>query len=121
MAVSWMPKRLRRTAEIGGVPDDPYTLCSSIINMEDIMALILGVKIGDVVDIAERWIKVLSIDGRNSATLVLDDGRKIAISARRLTRMMPDVWVGMGPEQARSRFRLMFDAPRHVSITRRHA
>jgi len=83
------------------------------------MALILGVKIGDVVDVAEHWIKVLSVDGRYSATLVRDDGREIAISARRLTRMMPDVWVGMGPEPARSRFRLMFEAPRHVSITRR--
>jgi hypothetical protein len=88
--------------------------------MENIMALILGVKIGDVVDIAGHWIKVLSIDGRNSATLVCNDGRKLAVSASGLTKMMPDVWVGMGPEPARSRFRLMFDAPRHVSITRRH-
>jgi hypothetical protein len=84
------------------------------------MALVLGVKIGDVLDIAGRWIKVLSFDGRCSATLVRDDGRQIAISARRLTSMMPDVWVGMGPEPAKSRFRLVFEAPRHVSITRRH-
>jgi hypothetical protein len=88
--------------------------------MENVMALILGVKIGDVVDVAERWIKVLSIDGRYSATLVCDDGRKLAVSARGLTKMMSDVWVGMGPDPARSRFRLMFDAPSHVPITRRH-
>jgi hypothetical protein len=32
--------------------------------MEDIMALTLGVKIGDVVDLAEHWVAVLSIDTR---------------------------------------------------------
>ena len=44
------------------------------------MALTLGVKIGDVVDIAEHWVAVLSVDSRRSATLISDDGRKIAIS-----------------------------------------
>ena len=102
------------------VQDGPYTLCLSIINMEDTMALILGVKIGDVIDVAERWIAVLSVDGRHSATLICDDGRKISVSADGLTEMTPDVWIGLGPEPARSKLRLMFEAPRHVSITRRH-
>jgi len=87
--------------------------------MEDIMALALGVKIGDVVDIADRWVAVLSINGRHSATLICDDGEKIAVSARELTEMMPNVWIGMGPEPAGAKFRLLFEAPRHVSITRR--
>ncbi len=41
------------------------------------MALILGVKIADVVDIAEKWIAVLSVDSRRSATLITDDGDKL--------------------------------------------
>ena len=85
------------------------------------MALALGVKIGDVVDIADRWVAVLSVDGRHSVTLICDDGGKIAVSARELTELMPDVWIGMGPEPAGSKLRLLFDAPRDVPITRRRA
>jgi hypothetical protein len=49
--------------------------------MEGIMALTLGVKIGDVVDVADHWVAVLSIDGRNSATLISSDGQKILAAA----------------------------------------
>jgi hypothetical protein len=88
--------------------------------MEDIMALILGVKIGDVVDVAEHWVAVLSIDTRDSATLISNEGRKIEVSAREMTEMVPEVWIGLGPDAATYRLRLVFDAPRHISITRRH-
>jgi hypothetical protein len=88
--------------------------------MESIMALTLGVKIGDVVDIADQWVAVLSIDGRNSATLISSDGQKILISSNQMTQTAPDVWIGLGPDAARTRLRLVFDVPRHISITRRH-
>ena len=83
------------------------------------MALALGVKIGDVVDIADRWVAVLSINGRHCVTLICDDGEKIAVSARELTEMMPNVWIGLGPDPAGHQLRLIFEAPRHISITRR--
>jgi hypothetical protein len=88
--------------------------------MEDIMALILGVKIGDVVDVAEHWIAVLSIDTRDSATLISNEGRKIEVSARGMTEMVPEVWIGLGPDATRARLRLVFEAPRNIPITRRH-
>jgi hypothetical protein len=88
--------------------------------MEAVMALTLGVKIGDVVDVAEHWLAVLSVDSHRTATLICDDGRKIAISRARMTEMAPSVWVGLGPEATTSRLRLVFDAPRHIGITRRH-
>ena len=84
------------------------------------MALILGVKIGDVVDVAEDWVAVLSIDTRDSATLINNKDRKIEVSARALTEMVPEVWIGLGPDATRSRLRLVFDAPRNIAITRRH-
>lgn len=84
------------------------------------MALALGVKIGDVVDIADRWVAVLFVTGPDSATLICDDGEKLAVSARELTEMMPNVWIGLGPGPAGSKLRLLFDAPREVPITRRH-
>jgi hypothetical protein len=76
--------------------------------MEGVMALTLGVKIGDVVDVAEHWVAVLSIDTRDSATLISNEGRKI------------EVWIGLGPDATRSRLRLLFEAPRNIPITRRH-
>jgi hypothetical protein len=87
--------------------------------MEDIMALALGVKIGDVVDIADRWVAVLFFNGPHSATLICDDGEKLAVSADELTEMMPDVWIGLGPQPVGSKLKLLFEAPRNVPITRR--
>ena len=84
------------------------------------MALTLGVKIGEVVDVAEHWVAVLSVDSRNSATLISNDGQKIAVSSNHMTQMAPDVWIGLGPDAATSRLRLVFDASRHIPITRRH-
>lgn len=83
------------------------------------MALALGAKIGDVFDIAAHWIALLSIDGRYSATLICDTGQKIRISSREMIELMPDVLVGLGPDPAKSRLRLVFDAPRNISIIRR--
>ena len=84
------------------------------------MALILGAKIGDVVDVAERWLAVLSVNSRHSATLICDDGHKIAVSSTGMTQVSSSVWVGLGPEMTRSRLRLVFEAPRNIPIVRRH-
>ena len=45
------------------------------------MALVLGLAVGDVVDIADYWIAVLSVDSRRTATLIAKDGEKIPISS----------------------------------------
>jgi hypothetical protein len=87
--------------------------------LEARMALTLGVKIGDVVDVANHWIALLSTDSRRSATLINDEGRKFEISAREMAEVMPDVWIGLGRDRANSKLRLIFDAPREISITRR--
>lgn len=83
------------------------------------MALTLGVKLGDVVDIEKYWIAVLSVDSGNTATLIASDGDKTMISADYETEMAPGVWVRLGSDAGRSRLRLKFEAPRHISITRR--
>lgn len=83
------------------------------------MALTLGVKVGDVVDIAGNWIAVLSVDSRRRATLICDDGRKVSITSKDLTEVAPAIWIGLGPHPATSKLQLLFDAPRHLAITRR--
>jgi hypothetical protein len=37
-----------------------------------------------------------------------------------MTEMVPEVWIGLGPDATRSRLRLVFEAPRNIPITRRH-
>jgi hypothetical protein len=83
------------------------------------MALIIGAKVGDVVDVAEHWIAVLSIDTSDSATLISNEGRKIGVSARGMTEIAPEVWIGLGRDPTWSRLRLVIKAPRNVPITRR--
>ena len=54
--------------------------------MEAIMALVLGLAVGDVVDIADHSIAIHSVDGRKTATLITKDGEKILVSSRYETR-----------------------------------
>lgn len=82
------------------------------------MALTLGVKIGDVVDIASYWIAVLSVDSRRRATIIRSDGTKVSITSRGMTEVAPDIWIGLGPEPTK-KLRLLLDAPRDLAITRR--
>jgi hypothetical protein len=87
--------------------------------MEGIMALVLGVKVGEVIDIADHWLTILSIDGRDTATLIANTGSKTAICSSRMTEIISDVWVSLEPNASRSRLRLLLEAPRHFPITRR--
>jgi len=60
------------------------------------MALVLSLAIGDVVDIAEDWVAVNSVESRNAATLVTKNGQKIPISSKYETEIMPAIWVQLG-------------------------
>jgi hypothetical protein len=84
------------------------------------MALVLSLAVGDVVDIADHWIAVLSVDSRKTATLITKEGEKIPVSADHETEIAPTVWVQLGPRTERRRVKLLVAAPRSVSITRRH-
>ena len=83
------------------------------------MALVLGLTVGDVVDIADYWIAVLSVDSRMTAALITKDGEKIPVSSEHETEIAPTVWVQLGPLASKRHLKLLFAAPRSVSITRR--
>jgi hypothetical protein len=84
------------------------------------MALVLGLAVGDVVDIADYRIAVLSVDSRKTATLITMDGEQIPVSSKYETEIAPTVWVQLGPLASKRHLKLLFTAPRSVSITRRH-
>ena len=84
------------------------------------MALVLSLAVGDVVDIADHSIAVNSVESRNAATLITKDGQKIPISSKYETEIMPAIWVQLGPWTGKRHVKLLFSAPRSVSIVRRH-
>ena len=84
------------------------------------MALVLTLAVGDVVDIADYWIEVISVDSRMTATLVTKTGEKIPVSSKYETEIAPTVWVQLGPWTGGRHLKVLFTAPRSVSITRRH-
>jgi hypothetical protein len=83
------------------------------------MALVLSLAVGDVVDIADYWIAVISIDSGKTATLITKDGEKIPVSSDHETEIAPTIWVQLGPWTGKRHLKLLFAAPRSVSITRR--
>jgi hypothetical protein len=83
------------------------------------MALVLGVAQGDIIDIADNWIALLSINSAASATFIGDDGSKFDLHRECETEIIPGVWAQLDPDAANHRLRLRFDAPKHISITRR--
>ncbi|MEA2909090.1 MAG: hypothetical protein QOJ15_1171 [Bradyrhizobium sp.] len=83
------------------------------------MTLVLTLAVGDVVDIADYRIAVLSVDSRKTATLITKDGEKIPVSSKYETELVPTVWAQLGPWISKRKVKLLFDAPKSVSITRR--
>jgi hypothetical protein len=89
------------------------------MTLEASMALVLGLAVGDVVDVADYWIAVISVDSRQTATLITKSGEKIPISSVYETEIAPTVWVQLGPRSGKRHVKLLFAAPSAVSITRR--
>jgi hypothetical protein len=63
------------------------------MTLEASMALVLGLAVGDVVDIADCGIAVISVDSRKTATLVTKDGEEMSVSSEYETEIVPTVWV----------------------------
>jgi len=83
------------------------------------MALVLNIANGDVVDIADRWIALLSIENREAATLIIDNGDKVSVSSEFETEILPAVWVQLGLRAGPRRLKLLVEAPKDLVVTRR--
>ncbi len=83
------------------------------------MALVLGASVGDIIDIGQHHIQVMSIGPDRRVTLWCGDGRQFVISEAGPTTIFANVAVKLGPAPKRSSCRLVFDAPKTVPIFRR--
>ena len=82
------------------------------------MALVLGAQVGDAFLVGRRRICVASINGPTQVTLERDDGKRFAVGSEEMTEVFPDIFIGIGPEPATWRLRLLFEAPQTVPIRR---
>jgi hypothetical protein len=83
------------------------------------MALVLTVAVGDLVDIADNWIALASIDSATSVTLISCEGKKVSISSDRETEVFSDVWLRLGPGRGRLKRKLLVEAPKALTVRRR--
>lgn len=83
------------------------------------MALVLTVAIGDLVDIADNWIALASIDSETSVTLISCEGKKVSISSNRETEVFSDVWLQLGSGRGRLKRKLLVEAPKALTVRRR--
>jgi hypothetical protein len=86
--------------------------------MEAMMSLALGARLGDTFLIGNQTISLVSIDNAAQVTVERDDGRSFAIFTNRMAEVLSDVFICIGSEVATHHLRLVFDAPRTISITR---
>jgi hypothetical protein len=80
--------------------------------------LVIGVRLGQVVDIGPHWIATWSLNSKSDATIMTSAGRQVGITSRRLVEVFPSIFVGLGPRPT-EKLRLLINAPRPVPIGRR--
>jgi hypothetical protein len=83
------------------------------------MSLVLGVQVGDVIDVGRNWIELIGKTGPHAVEIQTGDGRQIVITAARKRLIFPNVRLRLGPDPTDDRIRLVFAAPRSIHIGRR--
>jgi hypothetical protein len=82
------------------------------------MSLALGARLGDTFLIGKHTVSLVSIDDAARVTLERDDGRRFTIHTGRMTKVLPEVYFGVGSKSTTHKLRLLIDAPRTIEITR---
>lgn len=83
------------------------------------MALVLGVRLGDCIDIGPNWIRAWSVYNRSTLIVLTSDGRMEKISSRRIRQIFDGVEIGLGPHPTSQRLKLIICADPSTPITRR--
>jgi len=82
------------------------------------MALVLGAQVGDAFLVGRRRILVTTVHSPTAITIRRDDGRTFSIGSDGLIEILPDGFIGVGPDPATRRLRLLFAAALTVLISR---
>jgi hypothetical protein len=83
------------------------------------MALVIGVDLGDVVDIGEGWVCVAAIQNKETVVIVASDGARLLISPHCELEVFPKVWIQLAENGTRKPMRFVIEAPKAIPITRR--
>jgi len=82
------------------------------------MALVLGMQIGDKVEIGAGWIRLAAVRGSHAVQIQTSDNTLVLLSDKYETEVFPTIWMGLGPLMTSARIKLAFDAPVTVKIGR---
>jgi hypothetical protein len=83
------------------------------------MALVIGARVGDVIDIGSTWITVCSIDDDRTAIIRTADDRLVELSSEWFRTIFANVDIGLGPAPATKSLKLVVRAPRSIHVGRR--
>jgi hypothetical protein len=83
------------------------------------MALVLGLRVGDTVQVGGQWIGLAAVEGPHAIRIWTSDGDSVRLGDKGEIEVFPEIWIGLGPLPTGQRIRLTFDAPTTVKIGRR--
>lgn len=83
------------------------------------MALVIGVDLGDVIDIGDGWVCVAAIQNKETVVIVANDGARLLISPHCELEVLPKVWIQLAENGTRKPMRFVIEAPKTIPITRR--
>lgn len=88
------------------------------------MALSIGVSVGAKVLVGGRTVTVRSTASTPETDIIgvcVDDGPVVQLTELRSVELLPEVraFVGKGPNQSHGAYRIAFEAPRRILISRR--
>lgn len=83
------------------------------------MALVIGVGLGDVIDIGSDWVCVAAVQNKTTMVIVTNDGARLLISPYCELEILPKVWIQLARNRTCLPMRLVIEAPKSVQITRR--
>jgi hypothetical protein len=82
------------------------------------MALVLGLRIGDTVNVGKRWIRLTAVEGLHDVRIQTSDNATIRLSDKYETEVFPRIWMGLGPLPTNEGVKLTIEAPANVKIVR---
>ena len=90
-----------------------------VITQEDRdMALVLGLRVGDTVNVGGRWIRLMAVEGRHVVRIRSSDKVTIRLNDKYETEVFPRIWMGLEPLPTSDGIKITFDAPATVKISR---
>jgi hypothetical protein len=82
------------------------------------LALTLGVRVGHKIQVGEHMVEVKKVHSTTLMTLTIDGESDVQVSDQSRKEIVPSVHVFTGSKEGETGYRLAFEAPKSVKISR---